>query len=232
MEIKQQLRLSQQLVMTPQLQQAIKLLQMSRIELEALVREEMLENPVLEDSLESGGSDGGGGDSADNAEMTTIDRAVAADDAPKGEAKETEKKAEEIRLGALSGEPLAPAADPLLPARKRGRAPGLRGHPQRGRGPRRPHVVAGPHERFGRGRAALRGAGARQPRRRRLPQVGGRGPRGRGPQARRRGGTAPGGRRGGAEDHPADGSDSASPPARWPSASTCRPTTSGWTSWS
>ena len=60
MEIKQQLRLSQQLVMTPQLQQAIKLLQMSRIELEALVREEMLENPVLEDSLESGGSDGGG----------------------------------------------------------------------------------------------------------------------------------------------------------------------------
>lgn len=52
MEIKQQLRLSQQLVMTPQLQQAIKLLQMSRMELVETVREEMLENPVLEDSLE------------------------------------------------------------------------------------------------------------------------------------------------------------------------------------
>lgn len=52
MEIKQQLKLSQQLVMTPQLQQAIKLLQMSRLELTELVQEELLENPVLEDSLE------------------------------------------------------------------------------------------------------------------------------------------------------------------------------------
>ncbi len=96
MEIKQQLRLSQQLVMTPQLQQAIKLLQMSRIELEALVREEMLENPVLEDSLETG--DGGGGDSGAGPEIpqTPIERMAASDDAPKGEAKETEKKAEEI----------------------------------------------------------------------------------------------------------------------------------------
>ena len=52
MEIKQQLRLSQQLVMTPQLQQAIKLLQMSRLELTEMVQEELLENPVLEDGLE------------------------------------------------------------------------------------------------------------------------------------------------------------------------------------
>ena len=54
MEIKQQLRLSQALVMTPQLQQAIKLLQMSRMELVDLVHEEMLENPVLEDTSEIG----------------------------------------------------------------------------------------------------------------------------------------------------------------------------------
>ena len=54
MEIKQQLRQTQQLVMTPQLQQAIKLLQMSRMELVDLVREEMLENPVLEDQVETG----------------------------------------------------------------------------------------------------------------------------------------------------------------------------------
>jgi RNA polymerase sigma-54 factor len=53
LELKQQLKLSQQLVMTPQLQQAIKLLQLSRMELVDLVREEMVENPVLEDGLDS-----------------------------------------------------------------------------------------------------------------------------------------------------------------------------------
>src|SRR2546421_32369 len=53
MEIKQVHRLSQQLVMTPQLQQAIKLLQLSRMELVDLVREEMMENPVLEDGVDS-----------------------------------------------------------------------------------------------------------------------------------------------------------------------------------
>ena len=46
-------KLSQQLVMTPQLQQAIKLLQLSRMELVDMVRDEMLENPILEDSVES-----------------------------------------------------------------------------------------------------------------------------------------------------------------------------------
>src|SRR6476469_9744323 len=54
MEIKQVHKLSQQLVMTPQLQQAIKLLQLSRMELVDLVREEMMENPILEDGVESG----------------------------------------------------------------------------------------------------------------------------------------------------------------------------------
>ena len=95
MEIKQQLRLSQQLVMTPQLQQAIKLLQMSRLELEALVREEMLENPVLEDSLEpSARLDHDGGEVG---EASTIDRQVEADDKIKGEVgKETEKKSDDI----------------------------------------------------------------------------------------------------------------------------------------
>ena len=52
MELKQQLKLSQQLIMTPQLQQAIKLLQMSRMELSELVQEELLENPVLEEGAE------------------------------------------------------------------------------------------------------------------------------------------------------------------------------------
>ncbi len=58
MEIKQQLRLSQQLVMTPQLQQAIKLLQLSRLELVDEVRKELDNNPVLSDEDVSGGAAG------------------------------------------------------------------------------------------------------------------------------------------------------------------------------
>ena len=46
------LKQSLQLVMTPQLQQAIKLLQLSRMELNDLVNTEMLENPILEETLE------------------------------------------------------------------------------------------------------------------------------------------------------------------------------------
>ncbi|MCA9523625.1 MAG: RNA polymerase factor sigma-54 [Myxococcales bacterium] len=57
MELKQYLKLQQQLVMTPQLQQAIKLLQLSRAELSEVVREEMMENPVLEE-LQDDGSKG------------------------------------------------------------------------------------------------------------------------------------------------------------------------------
>ncbi|CAN5599743.1 RNA polymerase factor sigma-54 [soil metagenome] len=49
MEIKQQLKLSQQLVMTPQLQQAIRLLQLSRLELIDEIRKELDGNPVLQD---------------------------------------------------------------------------------------------------------------------------------------------------------------------------------------
>ena len=43
-----ELRQSQALVMTPQLQQAIKLLQLSNIELAAYVEEELTKNPLLE----------------------------------------------------------------------------------------------------------------------------------------------------------------------------------------
>lgn len=51
LELRQQLRLSQQLAMTPQLQQAIKLLQLSRLELADMVQNELLENPFLEDGV-------------------------------------------------------------------------------------------------------------------------------------------------------------------------------------
>lgn len=52
LEIKQSIKLSQQLVITPQLQQAIKLLQLSRLELENLVQSELMENPILEEMPE------------------------------------------------------------------------------------------------------------------------------------------------------------------------------------
>ncbi|MGB4599204.1 MAG: RNA polymerase factor sigma-54 [Trichlorobacter sp.] len=52
MEMRQQLKMSQQLVMTPQLQQAIKLLQLTRIELQDVVRQELEENPLLDEVLD------------------------------------------------------------------------------------------------------------------------------------------------------------------------------------
>lgn len=82
LELKQSVRLAQQLVITPQLQQAIKLLQLSQIELSDLVQKELLENPVLEDK--DGQPDEAEGDRQSNAEKheqakdndRSLDRAV------------------------------------------------------------------------------------------------------------------------------------------------------------
>ena len=52
-ELRQELKLTQQLVMTPQLQLAIKLLQMCKMELVDVIQQEMTENPVLEEVPES-----------------------------------------------------------------------------------------------------------------------------------------------------------------------------------
>jgi RNA polymerase sigma-54 factor len=48
-QLKQSLKLGQNLVMTPQLQQAIKLLQLNHMELAELITQELTENPVLEE---------------------------------------------------------------------------------------------------------------------------------------------------------------------------------------
>lgn len=53
-ELRQQLKLTQQLVMTPQLQMAIRLLQLSRLELVDAIRQELEENPVLEEVQDDG----------------------------------------------------------------------------------------------------------------------------------------------------------------------------------
>ena len=52
MQLKMQMKMSQQLIMTPQLQQAIKLLQLSRAELEELIEQTLIENPVLEEGID------------------------------------------------------------------------------------------------------------------------------------------------------------------------------------
>lgn len=52
LEQKLNLKLSQRLVMTPTLQQAIKMLQMTKLELQEAVNQEVVENPVLEEASE------------------------------------------------------------------------------------------------------------------------------------------------------------------------------------
>ena len=76
--MKQSMNLSQTLRMTPQLQQAIKLLQLSRMELETAVRKELEENPVLEELAEGPSDDGAANDNASGEEM----QAVQADQDP------------------------------------------------------------------------------------------------------------------------------------------------------
>ena len=69
-QFKQTLNTSQiqTLRITPQLQQAIKLLQMSRIELEIAIRKEMEENPVLEEITDTQAEDLQGGELRDSKE--------------------------------------------------------------------------------------------------------------------------------------------------------------------
>src|SRR5438874_5343915 len=52
LEQKLHLKLSQKLIMTPSLQQAIKLLQLSKLEPQEMPNQELLENPLLEESAE------------------------------------------------------------------------------------------------------------------------------------------------------------------------------------
>ena len=76
MEIKQQLKLGQHLVMTPQLQQAIRLLQLNQLELRDEINHELEANPVLSDEL-TDPKQGAAGEA--EMELTTPDRVDIAD---------------------------------------------------------------------------------------------------------------------------------------------------------
>jgi RNA polymerase sigma-54 factor len=88
-ELRQVLSLKQtlQLVMTPQLQQAIKLLQLSRLELNDLVGTEMLENPVLEETPDQ--------DAPEDSASRTEDAKASDDKAP--EASDQAEQVEEVK---------------------------------------------------------------------------------------------------------------------------------------
>src|SRR6187401_2282137 len=77
MEMKLQFKLSQQLVMTPQLVQAIRLLQLSRIELVDEIRKELDGNPVLADDMtdpKTRGSETNGSNTADPMDASAAER--------------------------------------------------------------------------------------------------------------------------------------------------------------
>ncbi len=78
MQLKTSLKLSMQLRMTPQLQQAIKLLQLSRLELEGAIRKELDENPVLEEMQDIAEEDIPTKTETQNAEAAPADTAEAA----------------------------------------------------------------------------------------------------------------------------------------------------------
>jgi RNA polymerase sigma-54 factor len=69
-ELKQELKLTQKLVLTPQLQQAIKLLQLTRLELVEHINQELMENPMLEEA---------GDDSEREAADAALDQIIGSD---------------------------------------------------------------------------------------------------------------------------------------------------------
>lgn len=84
MDLRLDLRLSQKLVMTPQLQQAIKLLQLSRLELQQVLAQHLVENPLLEDLvLETQEEDvAGGEDGGERVKAQEADPVAESDDTP------------------------------------------------------------------------------------------------------------------------------------------------------
>jgi RNA polymerase sigma-54 factor len=91
MEMKQSLRMTQSLVMTPQLQMAIKLLQLNQMELVEAIQAEMLENPLLEERAEKPNEEAG--QEADAAQENTpaLNRDTATEVKP--ESPESQEKA-------------------------------------------------------------------------------------------------------------------------------------------
>ena len=88
METRLSLRQSQRVVMTPLLQQAIQLLQLSTLELQEVVQKELLENPLLEETPEQDTPEANAEKSATETPTPTVEQAVP--DPPPREERQTD----------------------------------------------------------------------------------------------------------------------------------------------
>ena len=88
LEQKLNLRMTQKLIMTPSLQQAIKLLQMTKLELQEEVTQELTENPLLEELQEG----------ATEADKPEGEDGQVAEGAPAADAEVPDKEPERRRL--------------------------------------------------------------------------------------------------------------------------------------
>ncbi|MCX7014014.1 MAG: RNA polymerase factor sigma-54 [Candidatus Sumerlaeota bacterium] len=106
---------TQRLIMTPQMQQSIQLLQLNSLELEQMVDQELLENPFLDLSEEAEEETGGVGPAAASAETEAEPAASESSDGDGAEAAEPSEAGD--GLGATQTDTLASptevAADPL-----------------------------------------------------------------------------------------------------------------------
>jgi len=98
LELRQSLQLSQQLRMTPQLQQAIKLLQLSRMELVDVVREEMEENFLLEESdLAPGDKEADGEKPKEGDEPASVDMSMEGIDTERSNEPQPSTETKEVK---------------------------------------------------------------------------------------------------------------------------------------
>ena len=82
------IRQSQQLVLTPQLAQAIKLLQLSNLELEGYIAEELAKNPLLEGRSDDEGGEAPSGDFSEDVDSNEAPDDPGADDLIQGAAED------------------------------------------------------------------------------------------------------------------------------------------------
>ena len=97
--LRQQLKLTQKLIMTPQLRQAIKLLQLNHLELEGALQAEIEQNPALEEDLSQG--------EAAEAPSPSLTSTYEAGSAPEHEGDVTERVAVSDNIGEVNWEDYA-----------------------------------------------------------------------------------------------------------------------------
>ncbi len=94
MKLRLDLRLSQKLIMTPQLQQAIKLLQLSRLELQQSLAQHLMENPLLEEVASDGDEAEASGEEVSPGESPSS--STSQEEAGEGNAAEGSESPEEL----------------------------------------------------------------------------------------------------------------------------------------